>query len=57
MTAPLPTASRWNTYSRSRYPRLWDGCEHAWCPSVIAGGATDNGSRIILIPLRDVIND
>lgn len=40
MTAPLPTASRWNTYSRSRYPRLWDRCEHAWCPSVIAGGAT-----------------
>ncbi len=34
MSAPLPTASRWNTYSRSRYPRLWDGCVGAWCPSL-----------------------
>jgi hypothetical protein len=34
MTAPLPTASRWNTYSRSRYPRLWDRCVGAWCPSL-----------------------
>jgi hypothetical protein len=34
MTAPLPTASRWNTFSRSRYPRLWDGCVGAWCPSL-----------------------
>ena len=41
MTAPLPTASRWNTYSRSRYPRLWDGCVGAWCPSL---GVT--GSRL-----------
>ena len=38
MTAPLPTASRWNTYSRSRYPRLWDGCVGAWCPSLGVSG-------------------
>jgi hypothetical protein len=41
MSAPLPTASRWNTYSRSRYPGLWDGCVGAWCPSL---GVT--GSRL-----------
>ena len=34
MTAPLPTANRWNTHARSRYPRLWDGCVGAWCPSL-----------------------
>jgi len=39
MSAPLPTASRWNTHSRSRYPGLWDGIVHAWCPSVLWGGA------------------
>ncbi len=39
MTAPLPTVSRWNTYSRSRYPRLWDGCVGAWCPSLGHTGA------------------
>jgi hypothetical protein len=39
MSAPLPTASRWNTYSRSRYPRLWDGCVGAWCPSLGVSGA------------------
>jgi hypothetical protein len=39
MSAPLPTASRWNTYSRSRYPRLWDGCVAAYCPSLGVTGS------------------
>ena len=39
MTAPLPTASRWNTYRRSKYPKLWDGCVGAWCPSLGVTGA------------------
>jgi Concanavalin A-like lectin/glucanases superfamily len=39
MSAPLPTASRWNTHSRSRYPGLWDGCVGAWCPSLGVSGA------------------
>lgn len=39
MTAPLPTASRWNTYSRSRYPALWNGCVAAWCPSLGPSGS------------------
>jgi hypothetical protein len=38
MSAPVPTASRWNTHSRSRYPRLWDGCVGAWCPSLGVSG-------------------
>jgi hypothetical protein len=48
MTAPLPTASRWNTFSRSRYPRLWDGCVGAWCPSLGVTGARlhDYGQRM-----------
>ena len=48
MTAPLPTVSRWNMYSRSRYPRLWDGCVGAWCPSLGHTGARlhDYGQRM-----------
>lgn len=38
MSAPLPIAHRRNTYARSRYPRLWDGCVGAWCPSLGVSG-------------------
>lgn len=41
MSAPLAPLSRWNTYSRSRYSRLWDGVVGSWCPSL---GIT--GSRL-----------
>jgi hypothetical protein len=48
MSAPLPTASRWNTHSRSRYPRLWDRCVAAWCPSLGISGSRlhDYGQRM-----------
>lgn len=39
MSAPLPTANRWNTHARSRYPALWDRCVGAWCPSLGVSGA------------------
>jgi Concanavalin A-like lectin/glucanases superfamily len=46
MSAPLPTASRWNTHSRSRYPGLWDGCVGAWCPSLgVSGSRLADASR------------